>query len=52
MDSGQHAEREKQDKNRIVFLESQVCRVIRFWNHELLENMPGVTDRILEKLQK
>ncbi|MGV8026009.1 MAG: DUF559 domain-containing protein [Anaerolineaceae bacterium] len=30
VDSGQHAEQEKQDAERIAFVELKSCRVIRF----------------------
>lgn len=46
LDGGQHAEQEKADHRRTVFLESQGYRVIRFWNHEVLENIEGVLEQL------
>ena len=50
--SEQHSEQEREDAERSRFLESRGCRVLRFWNNEVLENMDGVADRILEELEK
>jgi len=52
VDGGQHFKQEEQDEKRSRFLESMGCRVIRFWNNEVFENMDGVVDRILEELKK
>jgi very-short-patch-repair endonuclease len=52
VDGGQHSEQEREDAERSRFLESRSCRVLRFWNNEVLENMDGVADRILEELEK
>jgi very-short-patch-repair endonuclease len=46
LDGGQHAERVEADQRRTVRLESQGYRVMRFWNHEVLENIEGVLERI------
>ncbi|WP_232307511.1 endonuclease domain-containing protein [Sphingobium chungbukense] len=40
LDGGQHEE--ATDAPRTAFLESEGYRVIRFWNHELVENPEGV----------
>ena len=52
MDGGQHSEQEKQDAERTVFVELKDCRVMRFWNNEVLGNIQGVVDRILDELNK
>ncbi|MBD3728923.1 MAG: endonuclease domain-containing protein [Sphingomonadales bacterium] len=44
IDGGQHDEME--DAERTAFLRAQGYRVIRFWNHEVLENLDGVLERI------
>lgn len=52
VDGGQHAEQEKQDAERTAFFELKGCRVFRFWNNEVLGNIQGVVDRILEEVNK
>lgn len=47
LDGGQHAERVEADRRRTGFLESQGYRVIRFWNHEVLENIEGVLEQVV-----
>ena len=48
-DGGQHAESEN-DASRTDFLNSRGYRVIRFWNNEILGNLPGVADAIIAAL--
>ena len=48
-DGGQHAENAN-DERRTAFLESKGYRVIRFWNHEILTNLEGVTQVIATAL--
>ena len=52
VDGGQHAEQEKQDAERTAFFELKGCRVFRFWNNEVLGNIQGVVDKILEEVNK
>ena len=52
VDGGQHVEQEEQDAERSHYLESRGCRVIRFWNNEVLKNISGVVEVILEELHK
>ncbi len=52
VDGGQHSEQENQDAERSCFLESRGCHVIRFWNNEVMENISGVVEVILEELHK
>jgi primosomal protein N' (replication factor Y) len=49
VDGGQHCESEY-DARRTRWLESQGWKVIRFWNNEVLSNMPGVLETILMSL--
>ena len=51
VDGGQHAERRKADAARTARLERRGYRVLRFWNHEVLENVEGVVERILAELR-
>jgi len=48
LDGSQHGEPEnrRRDEKRTEFLESRGYKVLRFWNHDLIENMEGVLDRI------
>lgn len=49
-DGGQHAE-SKSDERRTAWLESEGWRVLRFWNNDILSNIEGVQERILEILE-
>lgn len=49
VDGGQHAP--DADAPRTAWLESQGFRVVRFWNHDVLQNTDGVLERILEALR-
>jgi len=40
----------KTDQMRTAFLESCGCRVLRFWNNEVLSNIDGVLTRIADYL--
>ena len=52
VDGGQHAEGRKADAARTARLERLGYRVIRFWNHEVLENVEGVVGAILAELRE
>jgi very-short-patch-repair endonuclease len=49
VDGGQHAEMAAagRDAERTAWLEANGYRVLRFWNHEVLENPEGVVTTIL-----
>ncbi len=51
-DGGQHAEAEQaaHDRERTAFLQGAGFRVLRFWNNEILGNLEGVVERIMESL--
>ncbi|MBN8531411.1 MAG: DUF559 domain-containing protein [Alphaproteobacteria bacterium] len=51
LDGGQHAESAERDAVRTAWLESQGYKVLRFWNHDVLQNTEGVLQGILEHLQ-
>jgi very-short-patch-repair endonuclease len=42
LDGGQHAMAKDKDDERTRWLESQGYRIVRFWNHDVLENTDGV----------
>ncbi len=50
VDGGQHAGN-TQDMQRDSWLQEQGYRVLRFWNHDVLQNTEGVLTRIRETLQ-
>jgi BirA family biotin operon repressor/biotin-[acetyl-CoA-carboxylase] ligase len=49
VDGGQHNDSPRDD-TRTRMIESLGYRVIRFWNHDVLENTDGVVLRITEEL--
>lgn len=54
LDGGQHAEPSEQnlDQKRTFDLERLGFQVLRFWNHDVFENLDGVLMRILETLKR
>ena len=42
LDGGQHVEQARYDKARTGVLEAAGWTVLRFWNHEVLQNVEGV----------
>jgi very-short-patch-repair endonuclease/broad specificity phosphatase PhoE len=52
VDGGQHSWQEADDAKRTAWLESQGHSVLRFWNNEILGNLDGVLQRIIEKLEE
>ena len=51
LDGGQHLEN-PDDRQRDTWLRSQGYRVLRFWNHDVLQNAEGVLTVILAALPK
>jgi adenine-specific DNA-methyltransferase len=52
VDGGQHAEAQGYDQRRTAFLESAGFRVLRFWNSDVLANLDGVLEAILQHLPR
>lgn len=53
VDGGQHnTEQLEYDSVRDRWLQSQNFGVLRFWNNDVLNNIDGVVERILEALKK
>ncbi len=50
VDGGQHADTQGYDERRTSFLVAQGFRVLRFWNSDVLTNLDGVLQTILENL--
>jgi len=51
IDGGQHAEQSSYDAERDAWLRGQGFSVLRFWNNDVLQNISGVKDAILSKLE-
>ena len=51
VDGGQHSDRLAADGARTAWLNAHGYRVIRFWNHDVLENMAGVWDELSAALR-
>jgi very-short-patch-repair endonuclease len=51
LDGGQHAEQVRYDTERTAWLSSQGFAVLRFWNHEVLEDWEVVEEVIWRRLQ-
>lgn len=48
VDGGQHVEQQGYDRQRTAWLEGQGFRVLRFWNTEVLGNVEGVKEVIVQ----
>ena len=51
LDGGQHAERQDHDDERTAALEARGYLVLRFWNNDVLQNMDGILESILNTLR-
>ena len=51
VDGGQHAEKQAYDQARTALIEAQGLTVIRFWNHEVMNETPAVLETIWQTLQ-
>ena len=51
LDGGQHAGRIDSDSDRDDWLRSQGFIILRFWNHEVLENTQSVVEKIYKTLK-
>jgi very-short-patch-repair endonuclease len=52
VDGGQHQERFTEDSIRTRALENAGFRVLRFWNHEVLQQCEAVAEQILQKISR
>ncbi|MGB3739258.1 MAG: DUF559 domain-containing protein [Pontixanthobacter sp.] len=50
VDGGQHVHNAEQDARRNAFLRSQGFTVIRFWNHQVVQDTDGVLDTIASRV--
>ena len=51
LDGGQHAEQSAGDQIRTSFLEANGYRVVRFWNHDVLEQMEAILEETVRLLR-
>jgi very-short-patch-repair endonuclease len=51
LDGGQHASRAEADRRRTEHLNREGYRVLRFWDNDVFENLPGVLQRIMEAVK-
>jgi very-short-patch-repair endonuclease len=52
IDGGQHDLSSEEEPSRTRFLETEGCRVLRFWNNEVLDNPEGVRPVIAKSLHE
>ena len=50
LDGGQHAEQTDADQRRTRWLEERGVTVLRFWNSDVSQNLPGVLETIAAKI--
>jgi very-short-patch-repair endonuclease len=50
IDGGQHAERVEEDAVRTKVLEESGYHAVRFWNHDVLRNIEGVLESLVQEL--
>jgi very-short-patch-repair endonuclease len=46
LDGGQHIEQQAYDEERTKFLEARGYRVLRFWNHDVINNIDSIVQVI------
>lgn len=52
IDGDSHAEQQKYDAARTLFLEQQSLRVLRYANRDVLNNLPGVCEHLQQQLDQ
>jgi very-short-patch-repair endonuclease len=52
LDGGQHAARTRQDEERTKALEAMGYLALRFWNNDVMSNLDGVIEEILNTLNQ
>ena len=52
IDGGQHAEAVDRDAARTRALQAHGYRVIRFWNNDVTDNLPGVLETIAAEIER
>ena len=54
LDGSQHMENKQKeyDDERTKFLEANRIRVLRFWSNDVIRNLQGVMERVLEEVER
>jgi len=52
LDGGQHAEQVAYDGERSAWLQSQGFQILRFWNHEVLQDTETVMEVVLRECER
>jgi very-short-patch-repair endonuclease len=52
IDGGQHAEQEEIDQQRTNYLSKRGYRVLRYWNHDVLNSTDVVLEHILDSIER
>ncbi len=52
LDGSQHLDQQNYDASRIAYLESKGYHIIRFWNSEVMHNIEGVLDVIVDTIER
>ncbi len=52
VDGSQHVEQQTYDEERTACLNTLGWRVLRFWNNDVLTNIEGVADAIIEEVKR
>ena len=52
LDGSQHLEQQEYDEERTKYLESQGYRMLRFWNHDVMNNIEAVLLVIMQALEE
>ncbi len=52
LDGSQHIDQEDYDIERTIFLSSKGYKVIRIWNNDVMNNIDGVIQTILDEIVK
>jgi very-short-patch-repair endonuclease len=52
VDGGQHIDQQGYDEYRTAFLQSKGYKILRFWNNDILKNIDGVIQVILEAIEE
>jgi very-short-patch-repair endonuclease len=50
VDGGQHINQQGYDEQRTALLQSKGYKILRFWNNDILKNLDGVMQVILEAI--
>ena len=52
LDGGQHSDNQKYDLDRTAWLNQRGFTVLRFWNHDVLQQTESIIEVIIQKLSK